>query len=246
MCTNDEFISCEKCALSLHRGFRYFTKEQIELLDYEKICRKYKRGELIYKEGRKVGGIYCISSGIVKRYKTGKDGKEQILRFGKKGDIIGFRSIISQEAACTSARVIEDAYICFIPAKLFLDLLNQNKGFSMYLMRLSCKELNASNKYILDLAQKSIRERVAGALLILHDIFGLDENNYINVSLTRLEIANIVGTASESLIRQLSVLKKEKVIDLKGKKIKLLDIDKLFKISNINKNALQEFNQKCN
>lgn len=230
---DNDFIFCENCLVKINTGFKYLEKEQIDLLNYEKACNLYKRGDIVYHEGHKGGGVYCVNKGVLKLYKTGIDGKEQIIRFAKPGDLIGFRSVLSDEPSCTSARVIEDAILCFIPAKMFVEMASKNADFSMHLIRLSCKELGESNKYILDLAQKSLRERVAEVLLLLHETFGLDEENFIQVSLTREEVANIVGTATESVIRQLSDFKKEKSIDLKGRKIKILDLEKLKKISEV-------------
>ncbi len=228
-----EFIFCEDCFVKLETGFRSLNSEQLEHLNYEKACNLYKRGDVVYHEGHRGNGVYCVNKGIVKLFKTGVDGKEQIIRFAKPGDLIGFRSVLSEEISCTTAKVVEDAVLCFIPAKLFVQLAKENAEFSMHLIRLSCKELGEANKYILDLAQKNLRERVAEVLLLLYDTFDLDDEKIIKVTLTREEIANIVGTATESVIRQLSELKKEGIIDLKGKKIKISDLNKLKKISGI-------------
>jgi CRP-like cAMP-binding protein len=231
MRNKNEFIFCENCFNNLQTGFKNLNEDELNLLNYEKACNLYKRGDIVYHEGHRGNGVYCVNKGVVKLYKTGLDGKEQIIRFAKPGDLIGFRSILSEEISCTTAKVIEDAVLCFIPAKLFIQLAKENSEFSMHLIRLSCKELGEANKYILDLAQKSLRERVAEVILLLKETFDLDENNFIKVSLTREELANIVGTATESVIRQLSELKKENVIDLKGRKIKIIDVKKLQKIS---------------
>lgn len=228
-----KFIFCEDCFVKLHTSFRTLSEDQIDALNYEKACNLYKRGDTVYHEGHRGNGVYCVNKGVLKLYKTGLDGKEQIIRFAKAGDIIGFRSVLSDEISCTTAKVVEDAVLCFIPAKLFVQLAKDNSEFSMHLIKLSCKELGEANKYILDLAQKNLRERVAEVLLLLYDTFDLDKDNTIKVSLTREEIANIVGTATESVIRQLSDFKKEKVIDLKRRKIKINDLQKLKKISGI-------------
>jgi len=90
-------------------GFRFFqslTEDEMKSLNNEKICSTYKKGVVMYKEGSRLTGFYCITRGIVKIYKTGIDGKEQIIRFAKKGDIIAYRSLLSQESACTSAKTI--------------------------------------------------------------------------------------------------------------------------------------------
>jgi CRP-like cAMP-binding protein len=226
-----EHIFCENCFLELKTGFKFLNEDELNILNYEKACHFYKRGDIVYHEGHRGNGVYCVNKGILKLYKTGNDGKEQIIRFAKPGNLIGFRSILSNEASCTSAKVIEDAILCFIPTNLFLKFAKENPDFSMHLIKISCQELGESNKYILDLAQKNLRERVAEVLLLLNETFELDDDNFLKVALTREEIANIVGTATESVIRQLSEFKKEGLIDLKGRKIKLIDEKKLLKIS---------------
>lgn len=229
----DSVPNCEMCPLRHKTVFRHFTKEEIDQLTFEKGCNFYKRGNIIYHEGNRGNGIYCVNKGIIKLYKTGLDGKEQIIRFAKPGDIIGYRSILSNEPACTTAKAIEDAVLCFIPAKTLINMVKNSTDFSMELIKLSCKELGEANKFILDIAQKTVRERLAEVLLLLKESFGLDEDNVLQVSLTREELANIVGTATESVIRLLSEFKTDKLIELNGRRIKLIDVKKLDKISNI-------------
>jgi CRP-like cAMP-binding protein len=174
-----------------------------------------------------------VNKGIVKLYKTGIDGREQIIRFTQAGDIMGYRSIISQELACTTAKVIEDAVLCFIPSGLFIDLIKGNNDFSMEVLKLSLKELGDANKYIIDIAQKNVRERLAEVLVILKDTFDLDESSFLKVSLTREELANMVGTATESVIRLLSEFKSDNYIELNGRRIKILNLEALRKLARI-------------
>ena len=176
--------------------FEALSKDELDLLNFEKGCNFYKRGNIIYQERNRIAGIYCVNKGIVKLYKTGIDGKEQIVKFAQQGEIIGYRSIISQELACTTAKVIEDALLCFVPAGLFNRLVSENNAFSMQIMKLSLKELGEANKFILNIAQKTVRERLAEVLVLLMDTFSLDDDKFLKVSLTREEIANIVGTAT--------------------------------------------------
>jgi CRP-like cAMP-binding protein len=229
----DTLPNCEICSLRYKTVFKNLTNEELDSITFEKGCNFYKRGNIIYHEGNRGNGIYCVNRGIIKLYKTGSDGKEQIIRFAKAGDIIAYRSILSNEPACTTAKVIEDADLCFIPAKTLLSLVESNSDFSMELIKLSCKELGEANKFILDIAQKTVRERLAEVLLILKESFGIDSDNVLQVLLTREELANIVGTATESVIRLLSEFKTDKVIELNGRRIKLIDIKKLDKISNV-------------
>lgn len=224
---------CEKCSLETNAIFRHLTREETETLNFEKDFRQYKRGDILYQEGNRISGFYCINSGIIKVYKTGLDGKEQIIRFAKPGDIIAYRSVLSNEPACTSAKVIEDCQVCFIPSEILISLVKTNSAFALELLKLACHELGEANSFITDIAQKTVRERLAEILLLLVNDFGLDEQNYLRISLTREELANIVGTATESVIRLLSEFKSDRLVDLSGRKIKIMNPKGLEKISNV-------------
>ena len=212
--------------------FRHLTETEREQLNAEKNCKIYKKGSEIYHEGSRTNGLYCINTGVVKIYKTGIDGREQIIYFAKPGHIIGYRSILSGDLACSSAKTIQESELCFIPGDLLINLIRTNGDFALDVLQQSCKELGEANSYITDIAQKTVRERLAEVLIKLKDNFDLDENNELQISLTREELANIVGTATESVIRLLSEFKQDKLIDLKGRKIRILDVKKLEKISN--------------
>ena len=227
----DEIPTCNDCFNDINSIFRHLTPEQMNLLFYSIVPRLYQKGEILYHEGRRINGIYCIISGIVKIFKTGFDGKEQIIMFGKQKDIIGYRSVLAKELACTTAKIIEEGNLCFIPADILLQFVKENTGFSYEIMKLACKELGDANQYITDLAQKSVRERLAEILLHLVDKFGTD-NKVLNITLTREDLANIVGTATESIIRLLSDFKQSRLIELQGRKIKILDMNALRHISN--------------
>jgi CRP-like cAMP-binding protein len=220
------------CIDNKNTVFRHLTEEQRKELNAEKNCKTYKKGSEIYHEGSRTNGLYCINNGVVKIYKTGIDGREQIIYFAKPGDIIGYRSILSGDLACSSAKAIQESELCFIPGDLLITLIRTNGDFALDVLQQSCKELGEANSFITDIAQKTVRERLAEVLIKLKDNFDLDENNELQISLTREELANIVGTATESVIRLLSEFKQDKLIDLKGRKIRILDTKKLEKISN--------------
>jgi CRP-like cAMP-binding protein len=224
---------CDKCALENDAIFKNLTAEEVHMINFEKEFRQYSRGDILYQEGNRISGFFCVHSGIIKVYKTGFDGKEQIIRFAKAGEIIAYRSVLSNEVACTSAKVIEDCSVCFIPAEILISLIKTNSAYALELLKLACQELGEANSFITDIAQKTVRERLAEILLFLVNDFGLDEQSYLKISLTREELANIVGTATESVIRLLSEFKTDRLLELNGRKIKVLDKKGLEKISNI-------------
>ncbi|WP_346855955.1 Crp/Fnr family transcriptional regulator [uncultured Draconibacterium sp.] len=213
--------------------FKKLTEEEFNRLNYEKTCSLYKKGTIIYREGSRLTGFFCVTRGIVKIFKTGIDGKEQIIRFAKKGEIIAYRSLLSQELACTTAKVIDEAALCHVPYQTLLFLIQNNWQFSHHMLQIVCRELREANDYITDIAQKTVRERLAEVLLLLKENFDLDNQNTLQISLTREELANMVGTATESVIRLLSEFKNDKMIELQGRKIKFLDIPTLTRVANL-------------
>lgn len=213
--------------------FKKLTDEELNRLNFEKTCSIYSKGTIIYREGSRLTGFYCVTKGIVKIFKTGIDGKEQIIRFAKRGEIIAYRSLLSQELACTTAKVIEEAVLCHVPYQTLLFLIQNNWQFSHHMLQIVCRELREANDYITDIAQKSVRERLAEVLLLLREDFDLDRQNTLQISLTREELANMVGTATESVIRLLSEFRADNIIELQGRKIKFLNIPGLRKIANI-------------
>jgi len=231
---NDLFdLSCDSCTIRTHSLFRHLEEQELQEIMLNKITESYKRGSIVYQEGNRMKGFCCVQSGIIKIYQTGFDGKEQIIRFAKPGDIIGYRSVVSNEPACTTTEVIEEAVLCHIPTEILLNLVKTNGNFAVELMKLTCKELGEANSYITDIAQKTVKERLAEILIHLDDEFGVDSQGVLNISLTREELSNIVGTATESIIRLLSEFKTRAYIEINGRKIKILDKPGLKYIANI-------------
>jgi CRP-like cAMP-binding protein len=224
MLRETEHHTPDSCISRDHPLFRHLSEEELQEISYHKITESYKRGSIIYQEGNRMRGFYCVQKGIIKIYKTGMDGKEQILRFAQPGDLIGYRSAISNESACTTTEVLESCILSLIPTELLISMVKNNGDFAVALMKMTCKELGEANSYITDIAQKTVRARLAEIILHLEDEFGTDPGDKIlNISLTREELSNIVGTATESIIRLLAEFRNEQLIELNGRKIKILD-----------------------
>jgi len=223
--------NCKGCSASSNSLFKTLNQEESVFLENQKTCNVFKKGDILYKEGSRIQGVFCLNKGVLKIYKTGSDGKEQIVAFARNGDITGYRSTLSNEPACTTAEVIQEAEICQIPANVIIHLVKTNGEFALSLMQLTCRELNQANSFIKDIAQKTVRERLAEALLRLEETFGVATEGYLNILLTREELANIVGTATESVIRLLSEFKTDKIITMEGKKITLIDKPYLKKLA---------------
>ena len=188
--------TAKECLQSCNGIFSHLTPEEIELITYDRKCEVYKKGSILFQDGKKITNFYCIHSGIVKKYKTGLEGKEQIISFSQSGDIIGYRTILSKELACATAKVIDDVKALPIPGEILIQIMEQNSQFAIDLMRLACKELGDAHQFLTNIAQKSVRERLAEVLVKLKEIFSVDQNGFIKVMLTREEVASLVGTAT--------------------------------------------------
>ena len=165
---------------------------------------------------------------------AGDDGKEQIVRLLKAGDIMGYRALLSGDRYSSSAVALEDTQICFIPKDLFINVLKHDSNLAFEIMKLLSDELHKTEIKLTHLAQKPIRERLAETLLFIKETYGFEDDGItLNVRLSREEIANLVGTATESAIRLLSEFKKDGMVELEGKKIKILNHRDLVKTANL-------------
>lgn len=225
---------CENCG-SRHKSiFCHLEMEELALFNESKSCMSFKKGQIIFNEGGHPLGIFCVNSGKVKLSHSGQDGKEQIIHMGKEGDVLGYRALLSSERYNATAVALDDTNICFVPRDTFFHVLKSSHGLSLEIIKLLASELRRAVNTITDLAQKPVRERTAEALLFLKETYGFEEDGAtINVVLSREDIANLVGTATETAIRLLSEFKNDKIVEFIGKKIKILDMAKLVKTANI-------------
>ena len=213
-------------------------KEILSKEDYNKYIEAKKtvffnKGEAIFEEGSNVDGIYFIENGTAKLYKLGFNRKEQILRFIKEGDIIGYRALLIDEAYQATAEAMSDLQAIFIPSDVFLHLLEVDSQLSYTMLQKISFELGESSNTVTFLAQKTVRERLAEVLLLLEQKLGTDPEGFIKISLTREEIANLIGTATESAIRLISEFKQDDYIAVEGRNIKILNHEKLKKLGHV-------------
>lgn len=222
---------CGQCIIKRFNALKSLTQEELLKFSEHKTTLFIKKGENLMTEGNAINGLYCIRDGKCKLTKLSTNGKEQIIKFVKGGDILGQRSILSDEPVGLNATALEDMHVCFIPKGDILDTIKANGQFSLNIMKVISHQLNEANTLVSQMAQKPVKERLAETLLSLEEIFGVDNEGCIDVVLTREEIANTIGTATESAIRLLSNLKKDGIIDLVNKKIKIADKNALKNMS---------------
>lgn len=222
---------CEQCIVRQFSSLKALGKDELLKMAECKTSYTIKKGEPIFEEGEITNGIYCIKDGVCKLSKLSSNGKDQIVKLVKPGELLGQRSMISEEPANLSAVALEDMEVCFIPKTEILQFFNQNNQFSMNVMKTICGDLKDADEHMVDLAQKSVKERLAATLIYLEDTFGNDTEGNLRLQLSREELAGMIGTATESCIRLLSELNKSELIELVGKKIKIKDKTKLKRLS---------------
>lgn len=222
---------CEQCIVRQFSSLKALNKDELVKMANCKTSYTIKKGEPIFEEGEITNGVYCIKEGVCKLSKLSANGKDQIVKLIKPGELLGQRSVISEEAANLSAVALEDMEVCFIPKSEILGFFTTNNEFSMNMMKTICGDLKDSDDHMVSMAQKNVKQRLAETLLYLENDFGKNNDGTLHIQLSREELAGMIGTATESCIRLLSEFNKLGLIELVGKKIALKDRTKLKRIS---------------
>jgi len=196
-------------------------------IDANRKSLHFKKGELIFKEGDKVNGIYFVYSGKVKVHKKWGTEKELIIRFAKQGDIFGHRGLGHESYYPISATAIEPVNACFIDLDFFQATLKVNYEFIYQLLLFFADELQESERKMRNLAHMQVKGRIAQALLALQDKFGVTADGFIDGTLSRQDLASFAGTTYETVFRIINEFTEEQSIRTEGKNIALLDTDKL-------------------
>lgn len=224
--------SCKACSSLECSIFSDLPEKDFYFLDRCKTVNCYKKRQIIFYEGNPVLGLYCIRSGKIKLYKTSAEGKQQILRIVKAGDMLGHSALFSNGPHSTTAEVIEDSDICFLDKNGFLSILRNNPSIAVKLLARLSSELVHTEKKALDLAYKSTRVRLAELLLALKETFGVREEGVdkLNISLSREELAQAVGITVETAVRLLSEFREEGFIGVNKRSISILDSEGLLEL----------------
>jgi CRP-like cAMP-binding protein len=225
-------LECRTCLNRKNSLFTYCIPEELESLDLRKKSNIYKKGDILFSEGSFPLGVYCINSGSVKIVKKNNDGKEQIIRLAKPGDLIGYRSLLAGTKYSASAVLFEDSVACFIPGDLFEKLLRGNEFLEFQLIKKLSAALGEAEGRIAMMTLKPVKERLAEILLLLDKLYS-QGNNGVWFTVSRDDLGSLVGTAKETGIRLLTELKEENIIETRGSKIRILDKEKLLHISHL-------------
>ncbi len=221
---------CDQCIIKQFNALKSLTKEELVRISACKTSMTIKKGDVIFEEGDSLNGVYCVKNGICKLSKLSSNGKDQIVKIVVKGDLLGQRSLITEETANLQAIALSDMEICFIPKNEIVNDLINNSKFSFDVLKEMAHDLKNADNIIVDMAQKTVRQRLAETIIYIHDNFGTNPDGTLSVLLSREDFANIVGTAVESAIRVLSQLKKEGLISTIGKRIKINNFEGLKRV----------------
>jgi CRP-like cAMP-binding protein len=195
---------------------------------------RYKRGEVIFREGAYPMGIYFIVKGKVKKYKADRDGTEQIIYVANTGELLGYHAVFSGDYYPDSAAVIEDSVIACIPKEDFMEVLNRSELLTRRLLKTLSHEFSVLANSLTMFARRSVRERLALQLIVVREKYkrDLEPGQVVEIDLSRDDLASLVGTARENVVRMLSEFKGEGILETRGRKIIVRDIKKLVAVAN--------------
>lgn len=208
-------------------------EKEYELLTARKTEKLYKKGEVIFREGSFPDGIFFIAYGKVKKYKLDPDGKEYIIYVANTGELIGYHAVLSEDRYPDSAAALEESNIVFIPRESFLEVLRQSETLNKRLLKTLSHEFAVLANSLSLFAQKSVRERLAVQLIVIREKYKVNfkPGMAVEINMSRDDLANLVGTARENVVRLLSEFKDKGIIETKGRKIIVHDVNRLIEIA---------------
>lgn len=218
---------CESCIIKEFNSLKSLTRDELMRVSACKTGKIYKKGQIIFEEGDTINGVYCVKDGVCKLTKLSENGKDQVVKLVVKGGLLGKRSLVTDQVTNLSAVALNDMEMCFIPKSEIMADLAKNTEFAMDVLKKMANDLRDSDDSLVNMAQKSVKRRMAEILIYIHDCFDVDDSGYLNIIISREDYASIVGTATESAIRILSQFKKEGLISTSGKRIKIDDYNSL-------------------
>jgi CRP-like cAMP-binding protein len=208
--------------------------EQRIILKDSYTLQSFKKNEMIYCEGETPRHLFCLLSGKVKIYKDGVGGRSQIIRMIKSSGYFGYRAYFAKENFLTAAAAFEPSVVCAIPLPIIDQLISQNLELAWFFIRQLSVDLGIADSRTVNLTQKHIRGRLAESLLFLEENYGLEEDgSTLSIYLSREDLASLSNMTTSNAIRTLSNFATERLIAIDGRKIKLIDEERLKKISKI-------------
>ena len=226
---SQNLINCSTCSARSSSIFCHLAGDELQGLNDHKSIKKFSRGNTIFREGDEAGGIYCLQSGNVKLYRSGSVGREVIFGIAKAGDVLGFRSVLFNEPHHQSAQVLEDTEVCIVEKTYFEKLIHSNCDVAFDVMKRIGHDLEHTEKRVSELLNIDTKTRLIRLLLMLQRTHGVEDRpgTTIGLRLTRRELGEMVGAATETVIRILSELERDRLVELDGRKIRIMNISEL-------------------
>jgi CRP-like cAMP-binding protein len=208
-------------------------KEDFAMLTANQSEQVYSKAEIIFREGSYPSGIFYIKNGKAKKYKVVKDGGEQIIYVANTGELIGYHAVLSDNRYPDSAAALEESTITFIPREDFLATLEKSDILGKRLLKTLSHEF-AVLANSLTLFSQPVRERLALQLVVLREKYKVNfqPGEPVEINMSRDDLASLVGTARENVVRMLTEFKDEGILETKGRKIIVLDVQKLISLTN--------------
>ena len=226
--------SVELCLEGPGSMLRELPEKEKELLAENFISRNYRKGEAIFHEGEKPAGLYFLANGKVKVTMSGVGGRDQIIRMIKPQGLFGYNAVFANSTYNASAVAMEESSVCILNDKAFIELIKNNPELSLKLIKMMASNTTFLNERTVSLTQKHIRGRLAESLIVLKDTYGLENDGMtIRANVSREDLANLSNMTTSNAIRTLSMFAEEEIIALEGKKIRILNVAKLEKISKL-------------
>jgi CRP/FNR family transcriptional regulator, polysaccharide utilization system transcription regulator len=227
-------IDCEKCFANPEVIFTLLTPDELAHVKETYTCAFYRKNDVIFKEGDEPIGLLVLCEGKVKVFREGVGRREQIVRMVKPFGLMGYRAMFANENHIATAVALEDTTVCIVDKDDLINLIRTNPDFAIGIIKSLATELGFSNRRTVALTQKHIRGRLAESILFLKETYGLeDDDSTIKIYLSREDIANLSNMTTSNAIRTLSTFASEGVINISGRKIKILDMKKLERISSL-------------
>jgi len=228
----NDLVRIEKFTSKSDSILKNISPDLRQYLESQMIDKTYRKGQPIFLEGSFPSGIFYLKEGLVKKFKTDHAGKEHILSLCSTSELIGYSALLCNEPYPDSASALETSRLGFLPKEVFLKATNESNDLMLGLLSSLSHEFSVMVNSVMVFAHMTVRERLALTLLILSEKFGKkDKPDQVEIVLSRVDLANMVGTATETLVRMLQELRKEGVIEMNAKKISILKVKTLIEIS---------------
>jgi CRP-like cAMP-binding protein len=213
-------------------GIKEETRDSIFSM---KITNQFKKGHILFHQGSPAFGVHIVTSGKIKLTKTGNDGKVVIIKIAGPGDVLGHTNLFSNENVTATATIIEEAVICFIERKFLMKKMEEDPMISVNIIKKLSDDMISFESRSAAMSHKNVKERLAELLLMLKDTYGVTEHGRmrLDIKLTREEMASMVGTANETVIRFITEFKEAGILEQVGKVIYITNEEKLKETANV-------------